>query len=116
AAWQRHLATVRRLAPRTTEAYGRDLGQFIGFLAGHTGGPVGLATLRQMRGADIRAWLARRRRDDIQSRSLARALSAVKSFLRYLEQEGILVSEALNAVRPPRQARGLPRALTVLEA
>ena len=36
--WLRDLGSVRRLAPNTLEAYRRDLGQFLVFLAGHTGG------------------------------------------------------------------------------
>ena len=40
AAWQRDLGAVRRLAPKTLEAYWRDLGQFLEFLSAHTGGTV----------------------------------------------------------------------------
>ncbi len=116
AAWLRDLGAVRRLAPKTLEAYQRDLGQFLSFLAHHTGGPVSLNTLRQMRGADIRAYMAARRADSLTSRSLARALSAIKSFFRFLEREGVLATEALNVVRTPKQPRSLPKALTVLEA
>ena len=77
--WQRDLGSVRRLAPLTLEAYSRDLSGFLAFLGTHTGGPVSVATLKEMRGADIRAWMATRREADIQSRSLARGLSAIKS-------------------------------------
>lgn len=114
--WQRELGAVRRLAPLTLEAYLRDLGQFIGFLSVHTGGEVTLGTLKQLRAADIRAFLAARRSESLGSRSLARALSAIKSFFGYLEREGILASEALTTIRTPRQPRSLPKALTVLEA
>jgi integrase/recombinase XerC len=116
AAWTRDLGAVRRLAPRTLEAYTRDLGQFVDFLAPHTGGPVSLETLRQMRPADLRAFMARRREDGIEARSLARALSAIKSFFRFLEREGVLSTEALNTVRTPKAKKSLPKALTVLEA
>jgi integrase/recombinase XerC len=115
-AWQRDLGAVRRLAPKTLEAYLRDLGQFIAFLSRHTGGLVTEATLRDLRPADIRAFLAARRSDDLGSRSLARALSALKSFFGFLEREGVLTTEALNTVRTPRVSRSLPKALTVLEA
>ncbi len=114
--WQRDLGAVRRLAPKTLDAYGRDLGQFLAFLATHTGGAVSLETLRDMRAADIRAFMAARRGDDVTSRSLARALSAIRSFFRFLEREGVLSTEALNTVRAPKQGRSLPRALTVGEA
>jgi integrase/recombinase XerC len=115
-AWQRDLGAIRRLAPRTQEAYGRDLAQFLSFLADHTGGQVSLTVLRELRGADLRAFMAARRADDLTSRSLARALSAIKSFFRFLEREGIMSTEALNVVRAPRQPRPLPKALTVTEA
>lgn len=116
ASWQRELGAVRRLAPLTREAYLRDLGQFITFLSAHTGGEVSLRTLQDLRAADIRAFLAARRNDSLGSRSLARALSAIKSFFGFLERENILASEALSTIRTPRQSRSLPRALTVLEA
>ena len=116
AAWMRDLGSVRRLAANTLEAYGRDLGQFLNFLGPHTGGPVSLATLRQMRPADLRAFMATRREDGVEARSLARSLSAIKGFFRFLEREGVLATEALNIIRAPRAKKSLPRALTVLEA
>ncbi|HEY9011222.1 MAG TPA: tyrosine recombinase XerC, partial [Devosia sp.] len=97
-------------------AYQRDVAMFLTFLAEHTGGPVSLATLNEMRGADIRAWMATRREEDIQSRSLARALSAIRSFFRFLEREGVMSTEALNVIRTPKAKKSLPKALTVLEA
>src|SRR5690606_26823817 len=54
AGWQRELGSVRRLSANTLKAYGRDLDQFLSFLAGHTGGAVTLTTLKELRGADIR--------------------------------------------------------------
>jgi integrase/recombinase XerC len=116
AAWQRDLGAVRRLAAKTLEAYGRDLGQFLTFLAVHTGGPVSVATLSGLRAADFRAFLASRREDGAGNRTLGRGLSAIKSFLRYLEREGAVSSEALNIVRTPKAGKSLPKPLTVAEA
>lgn len=115
-AWLRDLGSVRRLAPRTLEAYGRDIGQFMAFLSGHMGGPVTLSALKDMRGADIRAFMAQRRSESLGSRSLARVLSALKSFFGFLEREGTLATEALNVIRTPKMPRALPKALTVVEA
>lgn len=114
--WQRELGAVRRLAPNTLEAYGRDLAQFLSFLAGHMGGPVTLGSLKELRGADIRAFMATRREESLGSRSLARVLSALKSFFKFLERENILASEALNVIRTPKLPKSLPKALTVIEA
>ena len=116
AAWQRELGSVRRLAANTLEAYGRDIDQFLGFLAGHTGGPVTLTTLKELRGADVRAFMAQRRTESLGSRSLARVLSALKSFFRFLEREGVVATEALNVIRTPKLPKSLPKALTVTEA
>ncbi|KKB08288.1 recombinase XerC [Devosia chinhatensis] len=115
-AWSREMGAVKRLAPRTIEAYSRDISQFMSFLAGHMGGPVTLKSLRELRGADIRAFMAQRRSESLGSRSLARVLSAMKSFFGFLEREGTLSTEALNVIRTPKIPRSLPKALTVLEA
>jgi integrase/recombinase XerC len=116
AGWMRELGSVKRLAPKTLEAYSRDLSQFMSFLAGHMGGPITLQSLKELRGADIRAFMAQRREESLGSRSLARVLSALKSFFGFLERENILATEALNVIRTPKVGRSLPKALTVIEA
>jgi integrase/recombinase XerC len=100
AAWQRELGSVRRLSANTLEAYERDVDQFLSFLAGHAGGLVTLAVLKDLRGADIRAFMAQRRNESLGSRSLARVLSALKS----------------NVIRTPKLPKSLPKALTATEA
>jgi integrase/recombinase XerC len=114
--WIRDMGSARRLSSNTLEAYGRDLSQFLAFLAGHTGGPVEVRTLEEMRTADIRAFMASRRAEGIGARSLARALSALKSFFKFLEREGIAAPQAINLVRTPKLAKSLPKSLTVSEA
>lgn len=116
ALWQRELGAVKRLADNTLEAYTRDLGQFLAFLAQHTGGTVTVQTLEGLRGADIRAFMAVRRDQSLGSRSLARVLSALKSFFRFLERQEVMASEALNVIRTPKIPKSLPRALTIDEA
>ncbi len=115
-AWLGDLGAVRRLAPKTLEAYQRDVAQFFNFLGPHSGGAVSLAMLKEMRGADLRGFMARRREEGVEARSLARSLSAIKSFFRFLEREGVLSTEALNVIRTPKAKKSLPKALTVLEA
>lgn len=114
--WTRDMGSARRLSAKTLEAYGRDLAQFLAFLAEHTGGPVTVRTLEDMRAADIRAFMAMRRENGVGARSLARTLSALKSFFSFLEREGIAAPQAINLVRTPRLAKALPKALTVSEA
>lgn len=116
AGWQRELSTIRRLAPKTVESYSRDVHQFLVFLSGHIGGTIDVPDLAALRPADLRAFLAARRREDTGSRSLARTLSGLKSLFSYLEREDLVALEALSVVRTPKLARGLPRPLSVHEA
>ena len=82
AMWLRMLASERKLAALTIEAYGRDARQFLGFLAGRLGAPPSVADFAACAPADLRAYLARRRADGIDPRSLQRALSALRSLGR----------------------------------
>jgi integrase/recombinase XerC len=110
-AWLRHLSTERRLSPKTLDAYGRDLRQFMAFLARHEGEPPTQATIRALKPAGIRAFMAERRRDGVESRTLMRQLAGLRSFFRHLELEGEGGTSALSAIRSPRVAKGLPKPL-----
>jgi integrase/recombinase XerC len=116
AKWLEELSSIRRLSPRTVEAYARDLDQFIAFLSGHIGGTIDLADLKTLRPADLRAFLAARRKTGVGSHSLARGLSGIKSFFAHLERNGIMALEALSVIRTPKRPATLPKALTVTEA
>jgi len=108
-AWLQSLARERRLSQKTVEAYGRDLRQFLIFLTLHLGEPPAVAAIVTLKPLDIRAFLAARRADGIESRSLMRQLAALRSFARYLEREGHGTASAFAALRSPRIAKGLPR-------
>jgi integrase/recombinase XerC len=114
--WIGFLAHERRLAAKTLEAYARDVSSFLGFLAEHLGGKPKLADLSRLAPVDVRAFLARRRRDGIEPRTLMRALAATRSFARFLEREDRGRVGALAAVRAPRISRSLPKPLSVLSA
>lgn len=114
--WLARLAHERRASPKTLEAYARDLRQFMRFLAEHLGEPPSLASFAALRPADIRAFLARRRADDIQARSLARQLAGLRSFARRLEREGVGSAAAFAATRAPKIAKTLPRPLAPQDA
>jgi integrase/recombinase XerC len=107
--WLASLAGERRLSPKTIEAYARDLRQFLIFLTEHLGEPPGLASLVRLKPLDIRAFMAARRRDGVESRTLMRQLAALRSFGRHLEREGHGAISALAAIRGPRLAKGLPK-------
>jgi integrase/recombinase XerC len=110
-AWLNHLAHERRLSPKTLEAYGRDLRQFVSFLAEHLGGAPALADIAALKPADLRAFLGRRRRDGVGNRTLMRQLAALRSLARFGERTGKLTAAAFAATRGPRIGKSLPRPL-----
>jgi len=116
ALWLRYLAGERRASPHTVSAYGRDLAAFLGFLTEHFGAPPDAGALKSLQPADLRAYLAKRRRDGLESRSLLRALAAVRNFLRFIEKKGLARTDVFGAVRPPKRPHSLPKALTVPDA
>lgn len=116
AQWIAALAFERRASRHTIDAYARDVAGFLGFLTEHFSAPADAATLRALTPADLRAWLARRRADGLENRSLLRALAAVRNFLRRLEKIGLARTDVFGALRPPKRPRSLPKALTVTGA
>ena len=106
-AWLDALRGERRLADNTLEAYGRDLDQFLRHL-GSDGAPD-VGDVADLAPADLRGFLARRRAEGVGLRTLGRQLSALRSFLRFLERNGLANAAAAAAVRSPRKPRALPR-------
>ena len=113
--WLDMLAKERRASPKTVEAYGRDLRQFLVF-CGATGLAHRCEDLAQLARADIRAFLAARREAGIGNRSLSRQIAALRGYARFLEREAGIRCEALFAIRAPKAPRSLPRPVAPLPA
>lgn len=116
AGWLVHLARERQMSARTIEAYARDVRQFLAFLGERYGAAPSLADFTDCAPTDLRAFLARRRSDGIDGRSLQRALSALRSLARHIARESGETASALGAIRAPKAARRLPRPLGATDA
>jgi integrase/recombinase XerC len=112
-AWLAHLVAERGQSPATREAYARDVGQFLAFLKSHLGHPPCLGDLARLDAKSFRAFLAHRRKADVISRSLARSLSALRTFFRWLERQEMLENRAVLQVALPKIPHSVPKPLTV---
>ncbi|MCD1265626.1 tyrosine-type recombinase/integrase [Shinella sp. AETb1-6] len=115
-AWLAALAGERRLSANTLDAYERDTRQFLAFLTGHLAAPASLKDIGNLRPADLRGFLAARRRDGAGARTLGRGLAGLRSFLRHLERKGLANSAGATAVRSPKQPKSLPKPLSDRQA
>ena len=109
--WLEGLAALGGASANTITAYQGDVTSFLAFMTSHTGGPQGLGALAQISTADMRAWMASERSAGTGSRSLARKLSSVKSFYRWLATREGFEPTAVLAVRAPKFQKKLPRPL-----
>jgi integrase/recombinase XerC len=114
--WREWLGVERRFSRHTIIAYEGDVTSFLSFLANHRGQPVRLRDLSDAGLADFRAWLARRTMAGAAATSRARAVSALKSFYRWLDRTGVLHNHAIGALTTPKLPRSVPKPLPVTDA
>lgn len=101
-----HLAKERNLSPHTVSAYERDLAALESYLNASSG-VDGWAWERVDRLA-VRGYVAHLARRGIGKRSIARALSAVRTFFRYLQINEIVEANPGRAVGTPKIDKYLP--------
>lgn len=114
--WYSHLMGERRMSEATLINYHRDLTRFFEFLVDHLGGPATLDDLRRLELRDFRAFVSHRRNEGLQSRSLARMLSSMRSFFRFLDRSHVLSNASVTALRSPKLPHAIPKPLTVAGA
>jgi integrase/recombinase XerC len=112
-AWLDHQRALAGAAENTLKAYQTDVLGFVSFMTLHHAAPQGLAAVGRITVRDMRAWMAHERGRGIGARSLARALSAVKSFYRWLAEREGFEPTAVLSTRAPKFQRKLPRPLEV---
>lgn len=100
-----HLEKERGQSPNTVTAYRRDLEQFVEFCDRHYGGKWEWTTVDRL---GMRGFLGELQRRGLARRSAARALSAVRSFYRYLQVHHDIVAGAARSAKVPRLEKRLP--------
>ena len=101
-----HLVKERDLSPNTVAAYTRDLQEFSAWLA--TAHGIGGWQWGALGRTEIRGFMAHLTRRGLAKRSIARALSAIRSFYRWMHRDERVDVNPARAVGSPRLPRTLP--------
>ena len=101
-----HLEKERDVSPHTLTAYRRDLEEFVVFLGKYYG--VGEWSWQGLDRLAIRGFLAHLTRKKLNKRSIARSLSAVRSFYKYLHRSEQVDVNPARGVNSPKQDKYLP--------
>jgi len=104
-AFVRHLEKERQLSPHTVDAYRRDLRLLTNFCERTS---LGIESLDSY---TVRQFAAECHRRGSSPRSIARRLSAIRSFLAFMVRGGIIKSNPASGVQAPKPSRRLPATL-----
>jgi len=107
----RHVAIERGLSVNTVAAYRRDLVIYAGWLAGHE-----LADLRAITSLNVGEFvrfLGLREESPLTAASIARILSTVRGFHRFLLEEGMVETDVAHESKPPKLGTRLPKAISI---
>lgn len=102
-----YIKVEKGLSPRTVEAYGRDLRRWSDFIS-----RCGKSTPQEVEREEITLFLEEMRGRGLSPRSLARTTATLRSFQRFLVEEGIYGSLPATDLPSPRHAHILPRVLS----
>ncbi len=105
-----YLIVEKGLSKNTIEAYSHDLTRFLDFLK-----EKGIEKIRTVGKFDIRGFLLWLKRKNLSTKSIGRDLSAIRTFFKFLIQEGIVETNPVEDLESPRVAKKLPEILSLKE-
>lgn len=103
-----HLGTERRLSPHTTANYLREIDALIAWCESQ-----GVSAWKTLDEQHLRIFAARSHAGGLSPRSVQRRLSAVRTFMRFLQRERVITKNPAADVRAPKTTRRLPETLDV---
>ncbi len=113
AQWLAFLA--RSSSEETLRNYASDVRSFLLFIMQYQEKAINIAELGALEITDFRAWLAFLRKNDNQSSSMSRKISALKNFYRYLLKIKNLDNKYIANLKSPKIAKSLPKVLMCKE-
>jgi integrase/recombinase XerC len=103
-----YLKNEKNVSPHTSRSYRSDLEQLFEFL--------GKTNLAEVDHQALRQFIAHLMAQKVKKTSIARKLSAIRTFFKYLNREGILTTNPARLVATPRREKRLPAVLTADDA
>ena len=111
-----YLTYERNVSGNTVEAYRTDLESFIHFLCNdYLSMARDQLDLRRVDHLTIRSYLAHLGRRKLRRSSMARHLSALRSFFKYLMREGVVEANPARTVATPKREKQLPSVMQTAE-
>jgi len=105
-----YLIVEKGLSKNTIEAYSLDLTRFLDHLRAR-----GIRELRDIGKFDVRGFLLSLKKKNLSTKSIGRDLSAIRSFFKFLIQEGILETNPIEDLESPKMAKKIPEILSLNE-
>jgi integrase/recombinase XerD len=105
-----YLVVEKGLSQNTIQAYSHGLVRFLEHLRRKK-----IQEVRDIGKIDIQGFLLALRKKDLKAKSVARDLAAIRSFFRFLIQEGILEANPVKNLESPKVAKTLPEILSLME-
>ncbi|WP_130507397.1 site-specific tyrosine recombinase XerD [Microterricola gilva] len=107
----RHVTVERGLSANTVAAYRRDLALYAHWLAEE--GITDPAAVTSNHVSDFVRHLGTREEEPLKASSIARVLSSVRGWHRFLLDEGTTETDAAHETKPPKLGSRLPKAITI---
>jgi integrase/recombinase XerC len=114
--WAGWLRYEKNYSQLTLTNYCSDLSQLFEFLNQYCATAVSIDLLNKLTSNEIRSWLAALRNNKLNTSSLARKISSLKSFFRYLNKFENIDNQAIFTIRTARLNKPLPKALSIEDA
>lgn len=114
--WLDRLLLEQRFSHKTVVSYETDLKEFLNFLSDYLEETVTLSHLKKLTVSDFRAFLSWETNQKITRSSIARHLSSLRNFFKFLTRNNILENASISAIRSARPQKTLPKPLSVNDA
>lgn len=111
--WLNYLSNIKKLSQNSVVSYKNDLSKFFIFFQNYIEKNIGLKEIESIKISEFRSFLTYRRNSEISSNSIARNISALKSFFRFLIKNNKIKESSVFNLKSPKLKKSLPRPINV---